>query len=300
MQNMLKLLYTLLKGMNFMELLQLKYFCFAAQSENFSVVAKKFNVPTSNISQSIKRLEKELCHPLFTRTSNTVKLNERGRTFYNEVKTALDILNHAKADILGNKSENMKIGIFANRRIAMNAVEKFQKLYPEISIIVSHEWNPLQNDYDLIVSDGTKEIPNLNCQKFYQEKLMLATPKGYFNTDKLTADDIKDKPFVTMSSGWSLHNMTQKVCKDMGFSPRIALQSDDPFYIRKCIELGLGISIVSEFSWRGQFSRDIELINIGDYKRDIYIHLPQKTYIPWYVDKFHSILLASYKEESSL
>ena len=48
-----------------MELLQLKYFCDAAQSENFSKTAKKFGVPTSNISQSVKRLEKELSTPLF-------------------------------------------------------------------------------------------------------------------------------------------------------------------------------------------------------------------------------------------
>ena len=42
-----------------MELLQLKYFCHAAQSCNFSKTAEKFGVPASGISQSIKRLEKE-------------------------------------------------------------------------------------------------------------------------------------------------------------------------------------------------------------------------------------------------
>ncbi|MBR2431832.1 MAG: LysR family transcriptional regulator, partial [Clostridia bacterium] len=42
-----------------MELLQLKYFCDAAETQNFSKTAKKYLVPTSNISQSIKRLEKE-------------------------------------------------------------------------------------------------------------------------------------------------------------------------------------------------------------------------------------------------
>ena len=40
-----------------MDLLQLRYFCHAAECENFSRTAGKYNVPTSNISQMVKRLE---------------------------------------------------------------------------------------------------------------------------------------------------------------------------------------------------------------------------------------------------
>ena len=53
-----------------MELLQLRYFCDAAQTQNFSKTAKKYLVPTSNISQSIKRLEKELGCELFEHRGN--------------------------------------------------------------------------------------------------------------------------------------------------------------------------------------------------------------------------------------
>ena len=41
-----------------MELLQLKYFCDAAECENFSRTAEKYRVPTSNISQTVKRLDR--------------------------------------------------------------------------------------------------------------------------------------------------------------------------------------------------------------------------------------------------
>ena len=58
-----------------MEILQLKYFCDAAQTQNFSKTAKKFLVPPSNISQTIKRLEKEVETTLFERHANKIKLN---------------------------------------------------------------------------------------------------------------------------------------------------------------------------------------------------------------------------------
>ena len=51
-----------------MELLQLQYFCNAAETENFSKTANNYNVPTSNISQCIRRLENELNTTLFDRS----------------------------------------------------------------------------------------------------------------------------------------------------------------------------------------------------------------------------------------
>ena len=36
-----------------MELLQLTYFCDAAESQNFSHTAQKFRVPPSNVSQKV-------------------------------------------------------------------------------------------------------------------------------------------------------------------------------------------------------------------------------------------------------
>jgi DNA-binding transcriptional LysR family regulator len=50
-----------------MELLQLKYFCDAAQTENFSRTAEKFSVPVPGVTQSIKRLKRSweiLCLPI--------------------------------------------------------------------------------------------------------------------------------------------------------------------------------------------------------------------------------------------
>ena len=43
-----------------MEILQLTYFCHAAECENFSNTAEHFDVPTSNISRAVRAIEKEL------------------------------------------------------------------------------------------------------------------------------------------------------------------------------------------------------------------------------------------------
>ena len=91
-----------------MELLQLKYFCDAAESENFSKTAKKFGVPASNISQSIHRLEKEFGITFFDRTANRIKLNRQGKIFYEDTRKALLLLEGVKEKIdIGSKIVDM-------------------------------------------------------------------------------------------------------------------------------------------------------------------------------------------------
>ena len=108
-----------------MELLQLKYFCDAATSENFSKTAKKFGVPPSDISQSIRRLERELGVELFVRRPNSIELNDRGREFYESVFRAIKLLNDAAQLVSGNAEHGrIKICINSNRRILMEVVEK--------------------------------------------------------------------------------------------------------------------------------------------------------------------------------
>lgn len=277
-----------------MELLQLKYFCDAAETENFSKTAKRFMVPVSNISQSVKRLEKELKKQLFTRSSNKIKLNESGLSFYKNIKTALDLIDSGTKTVQNSYvPETIKINISVNRQIVMKVIEKFQKLYPTIKFIVSHSILQNINDFDIIVTD--KELDTVYIrQEATQEKLLLAYNKDFFNLpQKINGTELEKYSFITMQMDTSLYNCTRNVCNALGFEPNIVLQSDDPFYVRKCIELGLGIAIVPSLSWNEQFSNCVKLQNIGNYKRKIYVY--QKRSVNEHLQKFNDLLIENFK-----
>lgn len=273
-----------------MELLQLKYFCDAAQTQNFSKTAKKFLVPPSNISQIIKRLEKELGTPLFERKANKIKLNDSGLLFYKNVKAALDLLENAEKSLKKQqKKETVKINIHICRRIVMEVIEDFRKIYPELSFITAHNNDEFSDDFDIIVTDKELDLPYSKI-KATEENFLLAYNKNRFSINNITsASELKNLPFVTMGSGSSIYESTLKICNQLGFSPHIVLQSEDPFYIRKCVELGLGISIVPELSWHGQFSESIALKNIGNIKRKIYVY--KKYCMNELVNKFYDMLI---------
>ena len=70
-----------------MELLQLRYFYESAKTENFTHTAQKFQVPTTSVSASVKRLEKELGCRLFDRVANKIVLNANGRLMQQKLCT---------------------------------------------------------------------------------------------------------------------------------------------------------------------------------------------------------------------
>lgn len=259
-----------------MEILQLKYFCDAAETENFSRTAAKFDVPPSNISQCIKRLEKELGTKLFARTKNSVVLSEDGEMFYNKVKQALLILKEAEAQIKSPKNEQLSVCVLTNRQLLMEATERFRMLYPDVTVIISHNYDE-KNKYDIIVSDSDFPHRQKNRQLILSEKISLAMTKQnpLAKKSEITADDLRKENFISLNKGSSLAETTQKICEKIGIEPRIVIQSPDPFYMRKCIELSLGIAFVPTISWNGLFNDDVVIRDFGDYSRQTYAYIDE-------------------------
>ena len=249
-----------------MELLQLRYFCHAAETESFTATAKHFCVPPSDISQSIKRLEKELGVSLFDRSANRIRLNSQGRLFQKEAATALAALDRGTQQ-LREQGRKLRIKVQVGRRLVMQAAEQFQAEHPDIDILLTHRE---QEEFDLCI---TAEPEEHNASILLREELMLAVAdtSALASKAQITADDLVNVPFVTMSKGNNLYDLTFQVCHSIGLMPRIAIQGDDPMYIRQCVELGLGVAIVPAVSWKGQFSSNVKLRNLDVPLRTIYL-----------------------------
>jgi DNA-binding transcriptional LysR family regulator len=160
-----------------MELLQLKYFCEAAESENFSHTAKKNGVPTSNISQTVKRLETELGVRLFLRSANKITLSDEGKTLYDGAKKALITLEDTVKklrDSEDNPCGELKLLILAHRRTVTLAIEEYKLAYPNVQIIINHSSDAPYSDFDFVISDGAEDKGNYDTELLLKEKILLA------------------------------------------------------------------------------------------------------------------------------
>lgn len=284
-----------------MELLQLKYFCDAAESENFTKTANKFGVPTSNISQTVKRLETELGTRLFERTANRIKLTPRGRVFYSGVSGALAQLSNATDDLLRYDTKiggELRLLVLTNRRIVTKAIEKFQKKYSAVTFVISHKPANNYDDYHFCISDVSPSGGLFTSVRLVSEKMMLAARSD----DELVVssnglDLISKRKFVTMGEGTRLHERTIEICRDRGFLPEFSVETDDPFYVRRYVEMGIGVAVVPSLSWRGLFGQNVKLVDINGGVRHTYAFYKKNTALGITAKSFLEMLKSVFDKE---
>ncbi len=286
-----------------MELLQLKYFCDAAECENFSHTAEKNGVPPSNISQTVKRLEAELGVKLFRREANRITLSDEGRIFYEGAKSALVTLEGARAklqDLTAEVNGEIRLLIRTHRRTTTLAIERFKKLYPNVQISINHDTDTAYSDYSLIISDGAENREGYNREHLLTERIMLAVPGSHpLSARKSVAlSELADENFVAMSHTSRLRDLALSLCRVAGFTPKVIISAEDPYYVRKYVDIGLGIALVPGISWRGQFSENTVLVDIGDCRRDIYVYTYKGREASRAERAFLDILRTTFGEES--
>lgn len=264
-----------------MDFLQLKYFKHAAITENFSHTAKSFHVPASAVSACIKKLEDEIGVKLFDRTANTIKLNSYGKILFDAVLKSEELFKKAKSqikDLTDMPLGELKLLIFTNRQNITDVISEFKIKYPNITFNIKHQLEYEHsdvNEYDIIITDRDIKSDSFEKKFWLHEEIFLAVPKSnpLSGRESLLASDLKYEKFISMPKGSSLRNCIDNLFLQCDFKPDIIIECDDPLYIRKYLNLGLGVSLFPSESWKSQVLDDIVLIRINNgLYRDSYIY----------------------------
>ena len=288
-----------------MELLQLRYFITAATAENFTYAAAVHSVPTSDISQTIKRLERELGTALFVRSANRVVLSAEGRIFLESAERVINELEIAKrkiTDSLQKVSGEIRMLVLTNRRVVTKAIEKYHSVYPDVNFIINHRANRKEN-FDIVISDTDPAVTGYTKCPLVTEKLYLAMlPKGNAVSEKKSSGkpdiaELSKIPFITMTEDSSHYRITLQICRENGFVPEIGIMCDDPYYIRKYTEMGLGAAFVPVFSWKGLLSEKLDFYEITNIKRTTYMYLSDRGKSSRAVNEFVPVLEECVKED---
>lgn len=252
-----------------MELLQLRYFYESAKNENFSHTAEMYMVPPSSVSISIKKLEKELGCELFDRTANRIILNCNGRILMKALSTGLAVIDNAIDELRSTECEQggeVWLLVRCERRLILDYIYDFKKNNPNVVFHISHDFHTENYEqYDIIIDEQSVKYGNHIYFPLVKESIKLAASAGNPLCERrLLLKDLQNEPFVSMCEGSSLKRNTIDICNKAGFHPNILIESDDPHYLRKCIEMDFGIAFVPELSWRGEFGENIRFLDVAD------------------------------------
>lgn len=272
-----------------MELLQLRYFCEIAKQQSISRSAISLHISQPSLSRSLSTLEEELGVKLFERVGRNIQLNYYGRMFYEKVQDGLSLIDNAVLELKDMQEEpcgHINVLVLAASSITPDLFINFHKAYPNITLNLKQQstHNLLQaGDFDFAISATPADYTGLTNIRLMTEDLVLAVHISHPLAKKREIDLIEASPygFITYSVGPSIRTLTDNLCMQAGFKPRIILESDSLSTYKSFIQSEMGVTLIPFQSQRSLFNPNIIPVRIKspECKRILYLSYPKNHYI---------------------
>ena len=253
-----------------MELLQLQYFFESAKTENFAKTAEKHYVPTSSVSGSVRRLEKELGCQLFDRSSNRLTLNRNGKRLFLALQVAFEEIDSAVKDLttVEDKRE-IRLLVRAMRGKVTDYIIEYNREKPQVRFQINFD-NADQNfdKYDIIIDERSDLYSTYERVKLCHMHLRLVVSRDSpLTRKKLTMKQLSAQQFITLGEQSHMHKTLLDACRKAGFQPNISIRSNDMKYYEKLVDSGIGIGV--ERNNPGSMGqRNIAYLDVSDFVED--------------------------------
>ena len=229
------------------------------EAGSFSKAAERLGYSQSAVSKMISSLEETLDVTLIRRSRYGISLTPEGERLLPYIKNAVaqyELLHTAVGDIHGLAYGEIRIGAFSSisKSLVAPMIIEFWKQYPDIRFTL------LLGDYSRIaemVQSGQLDIgfvsrgrtAGLQSTYINSDEFLLILPEDHPLTkkDHIPMKEIENERFLMIrASAEQDLNELREAFLAAGVSPNIVLNAHDDYTILTMIELGHGISILSE------------------------------------------------------
>ncbi|GEQ85000.1 LysR family transcriptional regulator [Patiriisocius marinistellae] len=264
---------------------QIKYFLVLAEELHFWNTAEKVFISQSSLTRQIQALEDELGFSLFERNKRNVKLTNAGKFLqkhWTKTINELDqIYRQAKKIDQGDAGH---VSISYPGSITFSVLPSFLEIIKnnlpdlklELAELTDENHQKLLLDYNTDIAFSRDSIQHANIQslKLSTEPICIAVPNNHWLDKKSISNIEKLKHENFIISG--LHQTTffssllRKLFNQLGFEPRISIESDFGGMILNLVSKGLGISILPHSFKHSKFDN----VRFIDLKQtiDLYMH----------------------------
>ncbi|MEK4248735.1 LysR family transcriptional regulator [Paenibacillus sp. FSL W7-1287] len=243
-----------------MELNDLVIFQKVAECGSISKAAVELNYVQSNVTARIKRLEKELHTPLFSRHKRGVVLNSEGERlleYAKEITSKVEELKQSFQDH-ADVSGMLKIGIVETVNALPGILSSFNDAYPnvEVSLMAGVTDQLIQDVLDMKLDGafvtGPIRHPNVEQLPVVEENLVLVSKRDSFTMDQLTTT-----PFLLYHKGCGYRGRLESWMKVEGIIPRKIMEFGTFGTIIGSVSAGIGVTVIPKSSVTNLISQEI-------------------------------------------
>ncbi len=259
------------------QLRQLRAFCKAAQTGSVSRAAEKLNVSQPSVSLQIQALEKELDTILFERSGPRIRLTPAGTLLLDMAHPLVDgieKLGDAFAARLGSVnagSLNIASGEATLLYLLPDVISEFSETYPQIDVklhnVTGKDGMALirADEVDFAVGSMIDVPDDMIYHPIVSYEPALITPLNHplAKKKKVTLQDISPYGLILPPRHLSTWSMIDRVFRQHDVPYDVALEAGGWEVIKRYVETGIGISIVTSICLRG-FEK-LSVIPIEDF-----------------------------------
>ena len=244
-----------------MEIRWLHAFVAVAEELHFGRAATRLQMAQSPLSQTIRKLEKDVGVPLFERSTRNVALTAGGHTFLPHAYRVLEDVEtarHAARASAGGVYGRVAIGFSGvlNHRALPPLTRAVRQRYPHIELTLLGR--VMTRDAIGQLDSGAIDLafvglpvtsPSVTARLIGREPYGVVLPLDHRLASKNEIDlgDLADEGFVTtpLSAGSALQEGAMRACLDAGFRPRVVQEITDPYMILMLVASGVGVALMT-------------------------------------------------------
>ena len=188
-----------------MELLQLEYFYAVAQNQHVSRTAEQLHVAQPTLTQSIRRLEKELGVPLFRHSGRNIVLTEYGEYLQDTLTPILKKLHQIPQAIqeLGKiRQRTVRLNVLAASSLVTHALISYQQQHDGANFKLIQNSQCEDSDITIFTRASFQQPPeNKGRWQIFTERIFLAVPLSspYAERDSVLLKDFAHEDFISLS-----------------------------------------------------------------------------------------------------
>ncbi|GGP89964.1 LysR family transcriptional regulator [Streptomyces roseolilacinus] len=236
---------------------RLAYFAAVARHEHVTRAAQETGVPQSTLSRAVARLEEDLGVTLFARKGRVLSLTPAGRTFLLSVERALGEVERAAEAVRADVDPTAGRVAFGflhtmGSETVPGLLRAFRVDHPKVRFTLVQNYGEAMierlraGELDLCLTSPVPDAPDLAARRLDEQRLRLVVPDDHrlAGRKRIRLAEAADEAFVTLEPGYGLRRITDDLCAEAGFRPRVAFEGEEAETLRGLVAAGLGVALL--------------------------------------------------------
>lgn len=235
----------------------LRWFQAVAGGATVTETAELAQVTQPALSRALGRLEREAGTPLFIHAGRRLQLTPAGRVFKHHLDQALDHYDRGVRAVTELVDPGRGVIPLAflhtlGTWLVPPLISSFRIAHPKVGFQLRQDGEAavvqalLDGAVDLVFTSDDPGSPQIGWRHLLTEPLRLAVPATHrlARRRRVRLAEVADEPFILLPGGYSLRAVTERLCREAGFTPRVAFEGEEAETLRALVAAGLGVALL--------------------------------------------------------